>query len=196
VNSSYARDQSEEGAFARLRADIAAMARRAHSKANIGFVLRHALFSPGFHYVLGRRLQEALAKIPLIGGVMRRIHWFVHALCFSTDISPTAKIGGGLYLPHPFGIVIGDGAKIGRDVAIYQNVTIGQRGEGNAAMARVEDDVYIGAGALILGGVTIGKGAVVGGNAVVLQDVPPGARAVGNPARILQPDATARIQAG
>ncbi|MAQ30842.1 MAG: serine O-acetyltransferase [Erythrobacter sp.] len=187
---------SETTVFARLRADVAVLAGRAAARSNTRYVLRYGLFSPGLHYVLGRRLQEALVKIPLVGGILRRFHWFVQALLFSTDISPTATIGGGFYLPHPFAIVIGDGAVIGRNVSIYQNVTIGQRNADNAAMARIEDNVYIGAGAVILGGVTVGAGAIIGANAVVLQDVPAGARAVGNPARIVSGAAGERTQAG
>ncbi|MBX7540904.1 serine O-acetyltransferase [Qipengyuania sphaerica] len=165
--------------------DLAAIARRTGQEATLGYVLRYLLFAPSFHYVAGRRLQEAVAGIPLVGGVLRRILWFLHAMCFSSDISPTAELGPGIYLPHPFGIVIGDGAVIGRNVSIYQNVTIGQRNDTNPAMGRVEDGAYIGAGAVILGGVTVGANAIVGANAVVLNDVPPGATVVGNPARIV-----------
>ncbi|MGZ3442120.1 MAG: serine O-acetyltransferase, partial [Polyangia bacterium] len=51
---------------------------------------------------------------------------------------------------------------------------------------RIGNDVYIGAGAKILGPVTIGDGAIIGANAVVLSDVPAGATAVGVPARIIK----------
>jgi serine O-acetyltransferase len=49
----------------------------------------------------------------------------------------------------------------------------------------IGNDVYIGAGAKILGPVTIGDGAIIGANAVVIDDVPAGATAVGVPARIV-----------
>ena len=51
---------------------------------------------------------------------------------------------------------------------------------------RIGDDVWIGAGAIILPGVTIGEGAVVGAGAVVTKDIPPFAIVVGNPAKIIR----------
>ena len=83
-----------------------------------------------------------------------------------------------LFLPHPLGIVIHYHAKIGDHVVIGHQVTLGGRDlEGLAP--RVEDGVYIGAGAKILGGVCIGRGATVGANAVVTKDVPAGGVVVG-----------------
>ncbi|RYY70023.1 MAG: sugar O-acetyltransferase, partial [Chitinophagaceae bacterium] len=50
----------------------------------------------------------------------------------------------------------------------------------------IEDDVWIGAGAIILQGVTVGKKSIVGAGAVVTKDVPPGVVVAGNPARIIK----------
>lgn len=83
-----------------------------------------------------------------------------------------------VFLPHPQGIVIHSGARIGRDVVIGHQVTLGGRDVSPAAPV-IEDGVYIGAGAKILGGVTVGCGATVGANAVITKDVPAGATVVG-----------------
>jgi len=83
-----------------------------------------------------------------------------------------------VFLPHPLGIVIHSGAQIGENVVIGHQVTLGGR-DLTTASPRVEDGVYIGAGAKILGGVRIGRGATVGANAVVTKDVPAGATVVG-----------------
>lgn len=83
-----------------------------------------------------------------------------------------------VFLPHPMGIVVHRGTKIGDDVVIGHQVTLGGRDVSGAA-PDVEDGVYIGAGAKILGGVRIGRGATVGANAVVTKDVPAGATVVG-----------------
>jgi serine O-acetyltransferase len=91
-------------------------------------------------------------------------------------------IGAGLprtlFLPHPMGIVIHRGSRIGEDVIIGHQVTLGGRDLTNDA-PQVEDGAYIGAGAKILGRVKIGRGATVGANAVVTKDVPAGAVVVG-----------------
>ncbi len=92
-------------------------------------------------------------------------------------------IGLGLprtvFLPHPMGIVIHRNTRLGDDVVIGHQVTLGGRDLTNAA-PNVEDGVYIGAGAKVLGGVRIGRGATIGANAVVTKDVPPAATVVGS----------------
>jgi serine O-acetyltransferase len=83
-----------------------------------------------------------------------------------------------VFLPHPLGIIIHSGARIGDNVMIGHQVTLGGRDLTSAA-PQVEDGVYIGAGAKILGGVRIGRGATVGANAVITKDVPAGSTVVG-----------------
>jgi serine O-acetyltransferase len=83
-----------------------------------------------------------------------------------------------VFMPHPMGIVIHSGTCLGQDVVIGHQVTLGGRDLTSSA-PRIEDGVYIGAGAKILGGVLIGRGATVGANAVVTKDVPAGATVVG-----------------
>jgi len=83
-----------------------------------------------------------------------------------------------VFLPHPFGIVIHSRTRIGEDVVIGHQVTLGGR-DLSAAAPTIEDGVYIGAGAKILGGVRVGRGATVGANAVVTKDVDAGKTVVG-----------------
>ncbi|MGL4314912.1 MAG: serine O-acetyltransferase, partial [Sphingomonas sp.] len=108
--------------------------------------------------------------------------WWRTCRAFGSEIAIGATVEGGLYVPHPYGIVIGV-AMIGHDVTILQNVTIGNRGEAGTPGAVIGDGAYLGAGAAVIGAVTIGARARVGANAVVTRDVPPGATAVGIPAR-------------
>ncbi len=103
-------------------------------------------------------------------------------------ISRRAQIASNVVLPHPTGIVIGEGAVIGAGCMIFQNVTIGAPRIGGAARGlypEIEAGVTIFAGAVIVGAIRVGSGATIGANAVVLSDVPAGALAVGIPARIL-----------
>ena len=110
--------------------------------------------------------------------VLRHRFW---AVVTGADIPLSSKLGGGLLLPHPNGIVIHPDASIGVNCLIFQQVTIGAGGK--RGMPRIGGHVDIGAGAKILGGVIVGDHARVGANAVVVDDVPAGATAVGIPAR-------------
>ena len=99
------------------------------------------------------------------------------------DIPLNSQIGGGLLLPHPNGVVIHPGARIGPNCLIFQQVTIGTRASSKPPV--IGGHVDIGAGAKILGDVHVGDHACIGANAVVLKNVPSGKTAVGIPAVIL-----------
>jgi serine O-acetyltransferase len=103
-------------------------------------------------------------------------------------ISPSAVVPASTKLPHPVGIVVGDGVRLGERVVLYQNVTLGGARVGDAQEGRypvVGDDTVLFAGAVVAGAVTIGRGCVIGANSVVTSDVPDGATAVGAPARVV-----------
>ncbi len=89
------------------------------------------------------------------------------------------EIKGQLFMPHPYGIIVAAGVELGNNVTIMQQVTLGGRTLDINEMPIVEDDVYIGAGAKIMGAVRLGKGSTIGANAVVTKNVPPGATVVG-----------------
>lgn len=99
------------------------------------------------------------------------------------DIHPGAQIGQGCFIDHGTGVVIGETCIIGKNVRIYQAVTLGAKrfevdGEGRlqkeyARHPIVEDNVVIYAGATILGRITIGEGAIIGGNVWITQSVAP-----------------------
>lgn len=101
-------------------------------------------------------------------------HRFRSVAC-GADIPLGSRLGGGLLLPHPNGIVIRPDAHVGVNCLIFQQVTLGAGGS-LAGLPYLCGHVDVGAGAKILGGVRIGEHAVVGANAVVLQDVPAGPR--------------------
>jgi serine O-acetyltransferase len=156
---------------------------------------RLVLLEPGFQLVLSVRLQEALGRLPLLGKALRRLLWYVTTIWFGCDISPAARIGGGLCMPHPLGIVIGGDCRLGRRLRIMQGVTLGlvaaaddtPPGMDPRRSPVVGDGVRIWSGACVAGGITLGEGCSIGANAVVLHDVPPGYVAVGVPARLVPP---------
>jgi len=98
-------------------------------------------------------------------------------------IGRRAEFGEGFVLVHSIGVVINTSVKGGRNVVLEHQVTIGAE---KGVSPILGDDVFIGAGAKILGGVIVGKGAKVGANAVVIEDVPEGATVVGIPARVVK----------
>lgn len=112
--------------------------------------------------------------------ILRHRFWSVIT---GADIPLNCQIGGGLLLPHPNGVVIHPEVKIGPNCLIFQQVTIGMKGE--LGLPVIGGHVDIGAGAKILGNVNIGNHSCIGANAVVIQDVPAGKSAVGIPARII-----------
>ena len=103
------------------------------------------------------------------------------------DIHPAATIGEGLFIDHGSGVVIGETTIIGRDVTIYQGVTLGGTGKDTGKRhPTICDGVIVGAGAKVLGPITIGQGAKIGASSVVLRDVPPHTTVVGNPGHIVR----------
>mgnify|MGYP003583938052 CR=1 FL=1 len=101
------------------------------------------------------------------------------------DIPVNSRIGGGLIMLHPNGIVIHPWATIGPNCLFFQQVTIGSRG-GEPPV--IGGHVDIGAGAKILGPVRIGNHAKIGANALVIHDVPEGAVVVAPLAEIRTKD--------
>ena len=105
------------------------------------------------------------------------------------EIHPAAEIGDSLFIDHGAGVVVGETAKIGRNVTLYQGVTLG--GTGFARGKRhptVGDDVVVGSGAKLLGPIEVGDRAKVGANSVVVHDVPADSTVVGNPGHPVRVD--------
>jgi serine O-acetyltransferase len=135
---------------------------------------------PGVHALLAHRFAHALHRthVPLLPRVIAGVSRSVTGI----EIHPAAQIGGGFFIDHGMGVVIGETAEIGDEVTLYQGVTLG--GTGFATGKRhptVEDNVTIGSGAKLLGPITVGHGAKIGAGSIVIHDVPPNSTVVGNP---------------
>ncbi|ABE40451.1 serine O-acetyltransferase [Rhodopseudomonas palustris BisB5] len=99
------------------------------------------------------------------------------------DIHPGATIGESFFIDHGTGVVIGETARIGRRVRLYQTVTLGAKRfetdeqgriiKGGDRHPIIEDDVVIYAGATVLGRVTVGHGSSIGGGVWLTRSVPP-----------------------
>jgi serine O-acetyltransferase len=142
------------------------------------------LLYPGLHAVGLHRVAHALFGLRLFF-LARLVNHFSRFLT-GIDIHPGAKIGRHLFIDHGY-TVIGETAKIGDNVTIYQCVTLGGTNPANGVPGKRHptlcDNVILGSGAQILGPITVGPRARVGANAVVTEDVPEGATMVGLKAR-------------
>lgn len=109
-------------------------------------------------------------------------------LLFGIYVSTNSDIGPGLYIGHFGGIFLVCNA--GRNLSVGQQVTIGYKGAGKSDRCpELGDDVYVGAGAKVIGDIRIGDGVIIGANAVVTKDVPARMRVVGAQVRVMPLDA-------
>jgi serine O-acetyltransferase len=132
---------------------------------------------PGFEAITTYRIAHFFwtREVPLIPRIMSEL---IHGRT-GIDIHPGAKIGESFFIDHGTGVVVGETTVIGRNVKLYQGVTLGalsvKKEEGNRKRhPTIEDDVTIYSGATILGGATvIGRGSTIGGNVWITESVLP-----------------------
>jgi serine O-acetyltransferase len=169
-----------------LRADLYRYRGQADKRA----FLSAYLHDPGF------RFTYYLRKVTFYSGkrksfwifayIYNRVRFHRYRLKYGFDISPTTSIGPGLYIGHFGGIVISPHAVLGANINIAQGVTIGAESRGSRAGApTLEDRVWVGANAIIVGKVTIGHDALIAPGAFVNFDVPSMAVVLGNPGKIV-----------
>lgn len=146
---------------------------------------------PGLYATTVHRLAHELyrLRVPIIPRIMSEL---AHSKT-GIDIHPGATIGEHFFIDHGTGVVIGETTVIGRNVKLYQGVTLGALSfdkdpvtgalvKGVKRHPNVEDDVVIYAGATILGGTTtIGQGSEIGGNVWIKESVPPHSRVYNKP---------------
>lgn len=165
--------------FGRLKRDIRAV--RERDPAARG-TLEVFLCYPGFHAIQTHRLAHFFyqRRFFTIARMLSQVNRFFTQI----EIHPGAEIGEGLFIDHGSGVVIGETAKIGNNVTIYQGVTLGGTGkEKGKRHPTIGDNVVISAGAKILGSFEVGAGAKIGAGSVVLKPVAPNSTVVGVPGR-------------
>ena len=158
------------------------------SKSFPWYVLESLLFENGYQAIVLYRIAHWFKKhrVPFLGPFFARLSLFLTGV----DIAAGAEIGPGLIISHGTGLVIGDRVRIGRDATLLHQVTIGAPSlRGRSDMPRLGDNVFVGAGARIIGDIEIGDGAKIAVNSVVTESIPPGGRVqCGSATEIVIPD--------
>jgi len=160
-------------AFEHVKADL----RRNH----IGFLgfVKALLLPTCINAILLIRFHLWLEKVGLPTFLPYRLLLHVHGF----ELGRKCRIGGGLFLPHPLGVILTDGTVIGERASIYGMVRFLREHAGTPVIG---DDVFIGDGARFVGGVKVGNDVTVGAAALVLKDMADHAIVGGVPARVLK----------
>lgn len=138
---------------------------------------------PGFHAIFWHRFIHPLYRwgIPAIPRLLAHVVRFFTGV----EIHPGAEIGGGFFIDHGMGVVIGETTEVGENCTLYQGVTLGgtslQHGKRHPTL---EDGVTVGAGGIVLGAIVIGTSSKIAAGAVVVKSVPPNSVVVGVPGRV------------
>jgi serine O-acetyltransferase len=164
-----------------LRGDIAKLfsVQGTHEgRPSVGKVIGRVLTRPGPLALVLYRFSHRL----WVAGwhTVAELVWRVNLFFTGADIHPGAEIGPGLRVTHTSGLVIGRGVRIGANVTILHEVTLGGAGKAffdatfTDGFPVIGDDTMLMVGAKVLGPVNVGKGCYVGANAVVSRDLPDG----------------------
>jgi serine O-acetyltransferase len=167
------------GLFSLVRADLVAKAAWLYGSTAPGAVIK-TLLTDGTFAMLVYRLMQSSQRLRV--SPLAMLFNKVNVIAGGCVIGRGAQFGPGFVLVHSMGVVINTAVRGGRDVKIEHQVTIGaERGLSPV----LGDDIFIGAGAKVLGAIRIGSRVRIGANAVVVKDVPDDVTAVGVPARYI-----------
>jgi serine O-acetyltransferase len=175
-----------------IRSDIY----REYGNFSIRLLIAGFLFKRNARPVISLRLCQAIYKLPMpfnfLLGIPARLIHRISCNMAGIDLPWQTRIGSGFILTHGWGLVVSPGTKIGSNVTLFHGVTLGQRdrilitGDREIGYPTIEDDVWIGPHAIIVGNVTIGCGSRIAGGAYVHESVPPYSIVMGNPAKIVK----------
>ena len=174
---------------------IKADTHRQYGQFSLGLLIKGTIFRRTFRPVVTMRLCQSIATSSALVQLTLPIFKVLHCIAThnaSIDLSWRTQVGGGLALAHGFGLVVNPCAQIGNNVTLFHGVTLGRRdsisheGERLTEYPILEDDVWVGPHAIIVGGVIIGRGSRIAGGAFVTRSIPPYSIVSGNPASIIK----------
>ena len=140
---------------------------------------------PGLHALWLHRIARVFwaHRLRLMARLISHLNRFLTGI----EIHPGATVGRRFFIDHGMGVVIGETAEIGDDVLMYQGVVLGGTSlEKKKRHPTIENNVTIGAAAILLGPIIVGENAMIGANSVVVKSVPAGATVVGVPGRAVE----------
>ena len=163
-----------------LAADIAQKAQWCYQSTSARAIIK-TMFTDGTCAMVLYRLMQWSRRWRL--APLEMVFNKLNGICCQCIIGRGAEFGPGFVLIHSNGVVINGSVRAGRNVLVEHQVTIGAEEYESPTLG---NDIYVGAGAKIIGAITVGDGARIGANAVVVDDVPAHATVVGIPARVVR----------
>ena len=163
---------------------------------SLGLLIKGAIFRRTFRPVVTMRLCQSIATSSALVQLTLPIFKDLHCIATHSatiDLSWRTKAGGGgIALTHGFGLVVNFFAQISSNVTLFHGVTLGRRdrvsheGERLTEYPILEDDVWVGLHATIVGRVIISRGSRIAGGTFVTRNIPPYSIVSGNPASIIK----------
>jgi serine O-acetyltransferase len=164
------------GLFSLIRSDLQAKAAWLYGDESLRGIVKTLLTDGTFAMIVYRLMQASQRRgLTPLSMIFNKLNVFGGCI-----IGRGADFGPAFVLIHSNGVVINSSVRGGTNIKLEHQVTIGAERFQSPVLG---DDIFVGAGAKIVGPVTIGSRVRIGANAVVIGDVPDGATAVGVPAR-------------
>jgi serine O-acetyltransferase len=167
----------------RIIEDAKAISRNDPAARNLEFLLY-----PGFHAIFFHRFIHVLYNlgIPFFPRLFSQMSRFLTGV----EIHPGATIGGGFFIDHGAGVVIGETAEIGENCVLFHNVTLGGTGKHQGKRhPTLGNRVFVGTGATLLGPLNVGNNVSIGANCFLyMVDIPDDSTVVGTPGVIVRKD--------
>ena len=148
------------------------------------------LKEPGFRFTWYLRkttyYSSRKRSVFIIAYLYNRMMFEHYRIRYGLDVSPSTKIGPGLYFGHFGGVVVSPFAVLGSNINVNKGAVIGATSRGvKVGAPTLEDRVWVGSNAIIVGPVTIGTESLIAPGAYVNFDVPRGVVVLGNPGKIV-----------
>ena len=168
---------------------------RQYGRFSLWLVVEGAFRSRLFRVLVVSRICQGLSNSSLPLKILFPFFRVLHQACCywaCVDFPWETKMGGGIALTHGWGLVVTPGATIGNNVTLFHGVTLGRRdrisrtGDRTIEYPTLEDDVWVGPNAIIVGGITVGRGSRIAGGTFVTENIPPYSIVAGNPSVIVK----------